>query len=186
MEEAAASPLAAWESFYVILASSAAVLTGLVFLAITFISDDHPRRSSQSLEVGIGLFNAPTVVHFCAVLLVAAALSAPWEELSSAGVVVGLAGLVGMAYSLLTIRRMRRQDGYRPEGEDWAWYAIAPFVAYATLVVAAALLPNAPRRALFGMGAVLLALLFVGLRNAWDVVTYMALQRAQGRDEGRE
>jgi hypothetical protein len=43
MEEAAVAPLPAWESFYVILGSSAAVLAGLVFVAITLIADSPTR-----------------------------------------------------------------------------------------------------------------------------------------------
>lgn len=188
MEEAAVAPLAAWESFYVILGSSAAVLTGLMFVIITLIADDSPPpgRSSETTWAGIETFSTPTVVHFCAVLLVSAILSAPWQELSNAGLLVGLTGFGGFAYDLITLRRLRRQDMYQPEREDWLWYALVPLVAYAALVVAAILLPNSPRRALFGVGALVLLLLFLGLRNAWDVATYMAVQRMKRRSERQD
>ena len=39
MTEALANPLAAWESFYVIVGSSAAALTGLQFVVITLAAD---------------------------------------------------------------------------------------------------------------------------------------------------
>jgi len=183
MHEAAVAPLPAWESFYVILGSAAAVLTGLVFVAITLIADSGTRRSRQAIEATIEAFNTSTVLHLCAVLVVSALLSAPWQELSHAGLLLGLAGLGGMAYALLTVRRLRRQEGYRPEREDWLWYAFVPFGAYAALVVAALLLPRSPTRALFGIGAILLLLLVLGLRNAWDTVTYTAVQRLPWQDE---
>src|SRR5262245_6185671 len=52
MEEVA-SPLAAWESFYVILGSSAAALTGLMFVVITLIADAGPRTATPQ---GIATF----------------------------------------------------------------------------------------------------------------------------------
>ena len=37
MQEAVLSPLASWQSFYVIIGSAAATLTGLMFVVITLI-----------------------------------------------------------------------------------------------------------------------------------------------------
>ena len=37
MQEAALSPLATWQNFYVIIGSAAATLTGLMFVVITLI-----------------------------------------------------------------------------------------------------------------------------------------------------
>ena len=50
------------------------------------------------------------------------------------------------------------------------------------LVVLAIALPRVPARALFGVGAVVVLLLFIGLHNAWDAVTYIAVQRMQRRE----
>ena len=77
MEEAR-SLLAVWESFYVIVGSSGAALTGLQFVVIAMIAES--RKQSTGREVAA--FGTPTVVHFCTVLLVAAILSAPWRGLS--------------------------------------------------------------------------------------------------------
>src|SRR5262249_1430293 len=105
------------------------------------------------------------------------------RELSYAGLVVGLVGLAGAVYALLTLRRLRRLEMYRPEREDWLWYALVPLVAYAVLAGAALLLPRSPTRALFGLGAVTLLLLLLGLRNAWDLVTFLAMLRVPDQDE---
>jgi hypothetical protein len=74
MQEAVLAPLAAWQNFSVIIGSAAATLTGLMFVVITLIAGARDRRPSGVL----GAFATPTVVHFGAVLLVAAILSAPW------------------------------------------------------------------------------------------------------------
>ena len=84
MQEALLSPLAAWHNFYTIIGSAAATLTGLMFVVITLIAGVRERRSSGTL----GAFTTPTVVHFGAVLLVAAILSASWQALWHAGLLL--------------------------------------------------------------------------------------------------
>ena len=157
------------------------MLTGLVFVAITFVGESRTRRSSEALELHLAAFAGSTVVHLCAVLLVCALLSAPWRSLASPAWLLSGCGLGGVAYALLTARRLRRplDDAYRPQWEDWLWYAVAPLVVYAALGGLAWLLPRSPTRALFGVGALLLLLLFLGLRNTWDVAAYTLVVRVQ-------
>jgi hypothetical protein len=117
MEEAARSPLIAWESFYVIVGSSGAALTGLQFVVIALIADARTQgaaRAQESNDQSIAAFGTPTIVHFCSVLLVSAILSAPWHGLSSVGLTLGVCGLVGVVYGVIVVRRARRQTGYRP------------------------------------------------------------------------
>jgi hypothetical protein len=176
------SPLTEWASFYVIVGSAAAVLTGLMFVVVTLIAGAHVRESG-----GIAVFSTPTVVDFGATLLVAALLSAPWPSLAPAGIALGLTGLGGVAYvGGIVVRRARRLTAYRPVAQDWVWYALMPGVAYATLFVAALLLPAQTTPALFALGATTLLLLLVGVHNSWDIVTYLALEYRQTRDQGDE
>lgn len=44
MHEVVASPLKAWESFYVIVGSSAGAMTGLQFVVMTLIAETGPSR----------------------------------------------------------------------------------------------------------------------------------------------
>ncbi len=99
MKEAAVSQLAAWQNFYVIIGSSAATLTGLMFVVITLIAGSQMRRSSGTNAA----FGTPTVVHFCAALLVAAVLSAPWQVLWYASLLLGLSGLGGVTYVVIVL-----------------------------------------------------------------------------------
>ena len=176
------SPLTGWESFYVITGSAAAALTGLTFVVITLVAQSRV----QSLGHGVAAFTSPTVVHFCVALLVSAILSAPWPTLSNAGPPLGLAGLAGVVYALLVARRLWRFSGYRPDREDWLCYAALPFAAYTILVVAAIMLPSSPTMALFGIAAVTLVLLFIGIRNAWDTVTYVAIAHSESQNESED
>lgn len=175
MERIALSPFTAWESFYVIIGSSAAALTGLQFVVIALVAESQTKSSSRE----IAAFGSPTIVHFCTVLLVSAILSAPWHTLSSPGVALGLCGIGGMTFSALVFRRAHRQTGYRLVMEDWLWHTAFPFLAYATLLASAVALPSHAAASLFLTGAAALFLLFIGIHNAWDAVTYVAVERWQ-------
>jgi hypothetical protein len=178
MEQAVLSPFTAWESFYVIIGSSAAVLIGLQFVVITLTAEINAPGGDSA----VGAFSTPTIVHFCAVLLIAAILSAPWSALSSAALALGVCGVAELAYALMVVRRARRQTIYVPVLEDWIFHAVLPLIAYATLLLAALLLQRNPAPSLFVIGGTALLLLFVGIHNAWDAGTYLVLRRQ--RPEG--
>jgi hypothetical protein len=182
MQEAAVSLLITWENFYVIIGSAAAALTGLMFVVITLIAGARMRRSSGS----VAAFGTPTVVHFCAALLVAAILSAPWQALWNAGLLLGLSGLGGVTYVVIVLRRARRQTEYQPVLEDWLWHTVFPLVSYTALVVAAMVLPGNPALALFVIAAVTVLLLFIGIHNAWDTVTYVAVELSQPENKSQD
>ncbi len=176
------SLLTTWQNFYVIIGSAAAALTGLMFVVITLIARARARRSSES----VAAFGTPTVVHFCAALLVAAILSAPWQVLWHAALLLGLCGLGGVTYVVVVLRRARHQTDYQPVLEDWLWHTVLPLVSYTALVVAAMVLPSNPVPALFVIGAVTLLLLFIGIHNAWDTVTYIAIEFSQPENKSQD
>src|SRR6266581_3685631 len=128
------TPFSAWENFYVIIGSSAAALTGLQFVVVVLGAE------ARSIGPEVGAFGTPTVVHFCAALLISAILSVPWRAIANAGLAL---------------------------------------VAYVTLLVAAVVLQRDPPRTLLVIGATALFLLFIGIHNAWDAVTYIATQQPQ-------
>jgi hypothetical protein len=172
------TPFAGWESFYVIVGSSAAALTGLQFVVIALIAEARTRSTSRE----IAAFGTPTIVHFCVVLLVAAILNAPWTTTGRAGIAIAACGVAGVVYAMVVVRRTRRQTTYQPVLEDWVWHAILPSVAYAGLLLAGFALPSHPAPLLFVIGAMSLLLLFIGIHNAWDAVIYIATERWQGSD----
>lgn len=173
MQELASLPFSSWESFYVIVGSSAAALTGLQFVVIALVAD-LPRKSSTS---EIDTFGTPNVVHFCAALLVSATLSAPWRGLSGPAVLLAVSGAAGVIYVALILRRARRSTLYQPVFEDWLWHVILPMVAYLCLAVAPVTMMRDAEDSLFCIGAAALLLLFVGIHNAWDTVTWLAVNR---------
>jgi hypothetical protein len=163
-------PLAGWDNFYVIVGSSAGGLTGLTFVVIALIRDARRVRL-----LGLRTFVTPTIVHFGGVLALAAYLSMPHQHLLSlsAGLIVG--GTAGVGYGALTGRNMYRQrtTDYVPVLEDWVWNVVLPSLAYAALVVLGFLVWHHTESTLFGVAALALALLFIGVRNAWDIAVWM-------------
>lgn len=182
MQSALLPPLAIWQNFYVIIGSAAATLTGLMFIVVTLTATLHMAKSNETFAA----FGTPNVAHFCIALLIAAALSAPWPVLWTASLLPGLCGLGGATYIIIVLRRVRHQTSYQPVLEDWVWHTACPLVAYVALLVAAITLPGYPALALFIIGAALVLLLFIGIHNAWDTVTFLALERSQLQNEGRE
>jgi len=172
VEAVASSPFTAWESFYVIIGSSAAALTGLQFVVIALSADSRVPRGQEAVSA----FGTPTVVHFCAVLLVSAILSAPWGTIANAGLVLSACGAAGIVYTLIVIRRARAQKGYKPVLEDWLWHTLFPLISYGALLAAALRVAAHPVPCLFAIGTTALVLLFIGIHNAWDAATYMASQ----------
>ncbi len=176
------SLLTEWENFYVIIGASAAALTGLMFVVISLVADTrHPSSAG-----GLAAFGTPNVVHFSAALLVAAALSAPWQTLGPVALLLGLAGLAGVGYVILVALRARRQTDYEPVFEDWLFHVALPFVAYAALIIAAILLLGTPLPAMFAIGGATVLLVFIGIHNAWDTVTYFVVEMLPARDKPEE
>lgn len=173
MIEAVPPALAGWESYYVIVGSSAAALTGLQFVVMALVADTTKRASGDQIDA----FGTPSIVHFCVALLTSAALSAPWHSLRSAALLLGVTGLAGLLYAAIVIRRARRQQGYEPVFEDWLWHAALPIVAYAALTGGAITALSYEHEALFVIGAATLLLVFIGIHNAWDTVTFLVTTR---------
>jgi hypothetical protein len=173
-------PLASWEAFYVIVGSSAAALTGLQFVVIVLGADLNALGGMPTISA----FGTPTIMHFCAVLLISALMSAPWHGPAMAALALGACGVLGVAYMIVVIRQARRQTFYVPVLEDWTWHGVLPLVAYAALVAAAIVLPRRPVPSLFVIGAVAILLLFIGIHNAWDAVTYISARGRMQQPEG--
>lgn len=178
MEQGAASAFVAWRAFYAILGESAAALTGLQFVVIVLGAQVNVLGSVTTQRA----FGTPTIVHFCVALLVSAVISAPWNGALVPGIGLAVCGGAGIVYALVVIGHARRQTSYAPVLEDWIWHGALPLVAYASLLVGGILLAWRPEAALFVIGSTAVLLLFIGIHNAWDSVTFLSLAR-QRREE---
>src|SRR2546427_10910752 len=99
---------------------------------------------------------------------------------------LGLSSLGGVSYVVIVLRRARRQTDYQPVLSDWLWHTAFPLVSYTALVVAAIVLPGNPAPALFVIAAGTVLLLFIGIHNAWDNVTYIALELPRPQNKSQD
>jgi hypothetical protein len=161
----------------VIVGSAAAALIGLQFVVITLIANIAigPNQDQAS-----SAFATPTIIHFSVVLLVAGILTAPWRGIGAVTVICGLVGLAGIVYEIVVARTMRVQKAYVPVFEDWLFHFLLPLIAYATMAVSAFVARSNLDEALFGLGAAVMLLLFIGIHNAWDAVIYHVFTKRQG------
>ena len=166
----------AWETFYVIVGSAAGALTGLMFVVIALVANARTGNEPQ-----VDAFGTPTVVHFGAALLLSFLLAAPWPGTLSARISLALYGATGLVYMIIVVRRTRRVTEYQPVFEDWLFHGVLPFAAYIAVFIAAVGLRRASTLSLFAIGAAAVLLLFVGVHNAWDTVTYILVFRWEAR-----
>jgi len=167
--------LESWSNFYVIVGSAAGGLTGLTFVVIALVADAH--RAPVRLS-GLRAFVSPTIVHFCSVLVLAALLNVPRHSVRSLALCLALSGLVGVIYSLGTLRELlRHRKVYMPVVSDWIWNALLPSLSYLALLIAGKLAPAHCPAALDITAGVSLLLLFIGIHNAWDIAVWFTAER---------
>jgi hypothetical protein len=168
-----AALLAEWANFYVITGSAAAGLTGLTFVVIALSAD-----AKRVNLTGLRTFVSPTIVHFGAVLALAAFLSMPHLGVWSLSLGLGAAGLAGIIYvAAIAVGIARIAGDYVPVHEDWIWNAVLPGIAYGALLATAFLIWRRPEGSLYGVAAVSVLLMFIGIHNAWDVAVWNSVRK---------
>jgi len=174
--------LAGWESFYVISGSVAGALIGLQFVVIALVAESRRRATGPE----IAAFGTPTVLHFSVALLLAALLTVPWTSLTGVQIAAATCGAAGVLYDMITIWRAGHTKEYQPGLEDWVWHAALPLTAHLTLIAAATLLSQRAVLALGLIAGVTLGLVFIGIHNSWDTITFIATDaRHRGPDATR-
>jgi hypothetical protein len=176
-----------WQSFYVLVGSSAAALTGLTFVVITISAERGEITGSASARLtGLRVFITPTAVHFCTALWLSALMCMPGQTPGVLEALLMATGLAGLVYCATLLRPMlARSFGYKPFVSDWIWNAVLPVTAYLALAAAGFIIPHEPGLSLYMTGGVVLLLLFIGIHNAWDVVVWMTTERHAHRERQR-
>lgn len=160
-----------WDNFYILLGSASGGLIGLLFIVVTLTSNMDRDRALQ----GASRYMTPTVLLFAAVLLVSAIASAPLPLSRHRAGLAALA-LVLFVWALTNVWRMfGLSTGAPPTHWTDPWcYAGFPALAYLALGVAAAVGSG------LGVGVVAATILMLGVRNAWDLITWIAPRGGAG------
>lgn len=168
------SLLAGWDNFYVIAGGAAGGLTGLTFVVISLAAD-----ARRAKHVAVKAFVTPTIVHFGAVLALAAYLSMPRQSVFTLSLGLGLAGLAGLIYVATIATGIQRLRGdYTPVFEDWLWNVVLPALCFCTLLTMAFLFSNKPQQCPYGVAAAIMLLMIVGIHNAWDIAVWNSVRQS--------
>jgi hypothetical protein len=161
-----------WQTFYQMTGEAAATLTGLLFIVASLTSG----RPGPANERGVMLFPTPTVFHLASVLVISALALAPdWEGQSRAVLMLAWA-LSSLVYTTVLAIKIRAI----PDATHWSdfwWYGAAPPATYLALAGATGLVCARTPHAAYFVALCLMVLLLVTIRNAWDLVTWLAPRR---------
>ena len=161
-----------WENFFYLIGSAAGALIGLMFVVISLTAGHEPRRVSR----GAPVYVAPIVFHYAVVFVVSAISEVPGLQSWAVSVILAFCATAGLVYSAATTIRLCRR-GWEDPIPDWSdkcFYGFLPTIIYVALAVAAGAVWVVERKAVLAIGATLLALLLLGIRNAWDLATTLA------------
>jgi len=160
-----------WENFFLLIGGASGSLIGLLFIVATLFSGRDRERMLQ----GAAVYSTPTVVKLAMVLVLSGAAMAPGAGAWRMGVLLAGLSLIGVAYSVLGLVRFHRlpfED--QPHWSDFWFYCVAPLALYLGLGAGAALVWLDRPIAAFAVAAVLMLMLLAAIRNAWDLVTWLA------------
>ncbi len=167
-----ADALRNWHDFYILVGTASATLIGLMFVAASVGTSYFTAEK----EIPLRSLLTPTVVHFSIVLVSCLASMAPSLRSVSLGALLATGGAIGIGHSCRVSLRMRRRGlAQRMDLADRFCYIILPIAVYLTLAVIGIVLPGRPVFGLDMLAATLVALLLLGIRNAWDMTLWIVL-----------
>lgn len=158
-----------WDQYYFLMGSAAVGLIGLLFVVVTLTAGTDERRATR----GARLYMTPTMFHFAIVFVVSAVTSAGRAGEPLIVPTIALGGLIGFVYTLRRSFELHEPGAAEHWSDHW-FYGIIPVTAYIVLTAVAAALCYTLPYATYYLAAILMALLLLGIRNAWDLVTYIA------------
>lgn len=163
--------LETWREFYLLIGTAGATLLALMFVVVTL----GPQAVAQQTATGVRAFFTPIVVVFTTTTVVSALMMTPGLTPVVLGAMLAIVGLAGVCYLLTTgaHTQWRLNNMLRI---DWIWFVGMPILSYALLLVAAVGVWREATLGLYGVEAAVLLLLVMGIRNAWDVVLWIANQ----------
>ena len=166
-----------WEAFYTLTGTCSGALISLLFVVATLTSGRERPVNSRAASV----YMSPLVFHFAVVIAVSATALAPRLPSPLVELAVATCALVGFVHMLVIGRHFARRDFAVPHWSDFWCYVAAPGAIYLALGGVAATMRRDPGVAVYALGLALLTLMLCAIRNAWDLVTWMAPRAPDNR-----
>ena len=176
MPDSMSQVLGHWQTFYVLTGTASATLIGLIFIAASLGASMVTPETAASVHVWV----TPTVIHFGSALFIAVFLTVPTLTSTSLGIILALAGLIGLWYAILIGLKMWRESRKHSapmSNSDWFWYLVLPAISYLSSVVGGIVSAFGREEGLDLIAFGIIALLVLGVRNAWDLMLWIAQNR---------
>jgi len=167
-----AAMIEGWHEFYLLVGTSAAALTGLMFVVISV----SPETIAERPKAGVRAFVTPTMVFFATALAISAFMLVPHIAPPALALLLAATGAGGLAY-LVWVRGHHFWREGKLDAEDWVFFIGLPFLSYALLVAAAIAIWRSGALGTPMLAFVTLLLLVVAIHNAWDLVIWLAQKR---------
>jgi len=161
-----------WDSFYILIGSASGALIGLLFVVATLQTGRDPDEASR----GASIYLTPTVFHFAIVLVISAMASVPGLGPRIVGSILAVCAAAGLVHAARITRYIRSAKTVpaAPHWTDFWCYGAVPGVAYLGLLASAVAAWTSAVCAAYLIAVSLLVLLLISIRNAWDLVTWLA------------
>jgi hypothetical protein len=167
---------AGWQSFYQMTGGAAATLTGLLFIVISLMAG----RDRAATDSSQALFTTPTMFHLVSVLVISGLALTPESGVVSPSLIMIAWAAGGLVYSITRAVRLGRSSKL-PHWSDVWWYGFGPAAVYIGLAIATGAAWLRAPHGVYLLSLCVTALLVLAIRNAWDLVTWLAPRRD---DEG--
>jgi hypothetical protein len=161
-----------WDNYFAMLGTAAAGLIGLLFVVITLTANIERSRALWAN----GIYMTPIALHFAAVLSISAITMVPALAPTEVAVLISLVALAGLAAATRTCLGILgiRTSANPPHWSDLWGYGVGPAAIYVSILGVAAAVWLRCATATYVLAALLLILVLLAIRNAWDLISWMA------------
>ncbi|HVY21010.1 MAG TPA: hypothetical protein VHA70_13165 [Bauldia sp.] len=163
----------AWETYYLMVGSSAGALIGLLFVVITLSGELDPDRGSIAQRT----FLSPTIFHFVAVMVISCAAVVTTLPPPAMAAVIAIPGVVGTVNAGITLRTLTSGKLDVTHWTDYLYYGVLPAIGHVWLVIAAWAVWQGGGFGEYAVAAGAMALLLLGIRDAWDLATWLTYHK---------
>ena len=161
-----------WDNYFTLTGTASAGLIGLLFVVVTLTAGFERAKALRANAI----YMTPNMVHFAVVMVTSAIAVAPGVPAPVAALILAGAALAGLGNAARTSHGIYglHQSNDPPHWSDIWCYGAAPAALYLALLGAAAAVWMQARLAVPAIAVLLMILMLVAIRNAWDLITWMA------------
>jgi len=166
--------LEGWHEFYSLIGTAAAALVALLFVAASIGAGYLSAKRGSPTRT----FTSPIVFHYTYVLFVSLVGLVPVNTDASLAVIVGIAAVIGLTYSIFVLIGVMRSSA--ADIDDRLGYGAGPAAGYAAAFAASVFIFERSSVGPPLLAGALILLLLVNIRNAWDLTVFFAQRREEG------